>query len=189
MRDKREKDEIKIVFDQEGLDKYLKHYFKLNPRKRKSYIDSPMVRSLNKMLVITNRVVQNTYKQAYKDYTQFIVKEQGLEMLGISGADLEVQLTFPTKTRHDIDNFTIKEVADGFTEVGLIIDDSYEYIRSIKTTARYEKGVTKMVFTFKNCEFDKEALAISMEKEKNRKEKREASMEKIKKKKSKKKTK
>ena len=186
MKDDREKDVIEIEFNQEGLDRYLEYYFKLNPKKRKTYIEQPMVRSLNKMLVITNRVVQNTYKQAYKDYTQFVVKEHGLEMLGISSADLEVQLTFPTKIRHDLDNFTIKEVADGFTEVGLIVDDSYEYIRSIKTTAKYEKGVTKMVFTFKNCKYDKEALKAAMEKEKNKREKREAS---IKENKAKKKTK
>lgn len=150
--------DIIITFNQEGLEKYNAHYFKLNPRKKKIYIEKPMVRSLNKILIITNRMVQNTYKQAYKDYSVFIVKEFGLDMIGIIKADLEVEFTFPTKIRHDLDNYSIKEIVDGFTESGLIVDDSYHHIQSIKTTARYEKGVSKMVFTFKNCEFHKEGL-------------------------------
>lgn len=176
MKDIREKDEIVIEFNQEGYEAWVKDFKRRNPKKRKMYVELPMVRSLNKTLVITNRVVQNTYKQAYKDYAEFIIKYHGLEMLGITETDLEVELYFPTRIRHDLSNFNIKEVEDGFVTSGLIVDDSYNHIRSIKTTAKYEKGVTKMIFTFKNCKYDKEELMEVQEKERIREAKREATM-------------
>lgn len=189
--DNREKEIIIVEFNQEGYEKWVKDFKKRNPKKRKLYVDGVMCRSLNKMLVIQNRIVQNTYKQAYKDYGKFIVEEyNGLKDLGISSADLEIKFTFPTRVRHDLDNYIggVKEVMDAFTESGLIVEDNYFIIHSIKATAEYEKGVSKMIFTFKNCEFDKEALKVQQEKEAKREEKREATIKQNKLKKSKKKT-
>lgn len=173
------KDTIEIVFDQEGLDKYLKHYFKINPRCRKVPIESPMVRSLNKIITITNRMVQNTHKQNYKLYTEFIVGEHGYSMLGISSADLHIHFTFPTKIRHDLDNYCggCKEIMDGLSQSGMIIDDDYSHIKSLTTTASYEKGVTKMVFTFTNCKYDLEELKVVQAKELEKSAKKKATIE------------
>ena len=173
-------DTIEIVFDQEGLDRYLKHYFKINPRCRKIPIEKPMVRRLNQMLVITNRMVQNGHKQNYKKYAEYIVTEQGYNMVGITSCDMEIHFTFPTKIRHDLDNYIggCKEVMDAYSSCGLIIDDDFLHVKSMKATASYEKGVTKMVFTFKNCKFDLEELAIVQEKDRITKLKKEATMEK-----------
>lgn len=166
--------EVEIEFNQNVYDLWVKDFKRRNPRRRKLYVDGVMCRSLNKMLVIQNRVVQNTYKQAYKDYGSFAVKHYGLENLGISKTDLEIKFTFPTKVRHDLDNYLggCKEIIDSFTETGLIVEDNYWCVNSIKATAEYEKGITKMTFTFKNCEFDLEALKIQQEKESNRELKR-----------------
>lgn len=164
------KDTVVIEFNQSDLDEYIKYYFKMKPRCKKPPIDSPMVRSLNKMLVITNRIVQNNWKQNWKDYSMWLVNKYGLTDLGISSADMSLHLTFPTKARRDLDNFISKEVLDGFVESGLIVDDSYFYIHSIKTTAEYQKGITKMIFTFSNCKYDLEDLRATQEKEKHRKE-------------------
>ena len=170
---------IEIIFDQDGLDKYLKHYFELHKKCRKIPIESPMVRSLNKMLVITNRIVQNSHKQNYKAYAEYIVKEQGYDMVGISSCDLEVEFTFATKIRHDLDNYSggCKEIIDGFVDVGLCNADDYFHIKSLTTTASYEKGVTKMIFTFKNCVFDLDELKELQEKDRITKEKRETTTE------------
>lgn len=170
--------QITIEFNQEDLDEYLEYYFKMNPRKRKKPVESPMARSLNKMLVITNRLVQNAHKQNIKDYVIWIVKKYNLNMTGISKADLHINFTFPTKIRHDLDNFIggTKEFMDGFSEVGLIVDDDYGHIRSISASANHEPRVTKMVFTFNNCEFDLEELKEAQEKELNKKQKREETM-------------
>ena len=193
MKDIREKDEIIIEFNEEGYDEWVKDFKKRNPRKRKLYVEGVMCRSLNKMLIIQNRVVQNTYKQAYKDYGKFIVEQiHGLKDLGISSADLEIKFIFPTKVRHDLDNYMggVKELMDSFTESGLIVEDNYFIIHSIRATAEYEKGVSKMIFNFKNCKFDKEALKIQQEKELKREIRREETLKQNKlKKKSKKKSK
>lgn len=172
-------DTIEIVFDKEGLDNYLRHYFKINPRCRKIPIEKPMVRSLNQMLVITNRMVQNGHKQNYKKYAEFIVEEQGYDMIGITSTDLEVHFTFPTKIRHDLDNYLggCKEIMDSYSSCGLIIDDDYKHVQSMKATASYEKGVTKMVFTFKNCKFDLDELKIVQEKNAITEAKRKATMD------------
>lgn len=170
--------DIIIEFNQQDLDEYLKYYFKINPRKKKVPVDAPMARSLNKMLVITNRMVQNTHKQNIKDYAIWIVKKYKLDMIGISKADLHINFTFPTKIRHDLDNFIggAKEFMDGFSEVGLIVDDDYSHIRSLSASAIYEKGITKMIFTFKNCEFDLVELKEVQKKELERKQKKEQTM-------------
>ena len=170
--DIRENDTIIIEFTETDLEEWTKQYFKENPRCRKVPLDTCIVRSLNKMLVITNRIVQNNYKQHYKNYTCFVVSKNGYKNLGISEANLYVHFTFPSKVRHDIDNMQIKEIEDGFSEAGLIVDDDYTHIKSITSTASYEKGVTKMVFTFTNCKFDKEELKITQEKNAIMKEKK-----------------
>lgn len=176
-------DDIVLEFNQEDLDEYIEYYFKIKPRCIKVPIEAPMVRSLNKMLVITNRIVQNNHKQNYKDYAIYIVKKYGYKDLGISECNMEVELVFPTKTHRDIDNFVMKEVMDGFTSSGLLNEDDYDTVKSIKTTARYEKGVTKMIFTFKDCKFDLEELAMNKEKERIKREKRDIAMNKKKSKK------
>lgn len=181
-------EDVVIEFNQKDLDQYLKDYFKKKPRCKKAPIESPMVRSLNKMLIITNRIVQNTHKQNWKEYTKWVVKKHNLENIGISKSNLHIELTFPTKTRRDIDNFVSKEVMDGLVEAGVLVDDSYFYVNSITTTARYEKGVIKMIFTFKDCEYDLVALKEAQEKELHRKLAKEETMaNKPKKRKSKKK--
>ena len=169
---------IIIEFTEKDLEEWTEKYFKENPRCRKIPLDTCIVRSLNKMLIITNRIVQNNYKQHYKDYTCFVVAKNGYKNLGICSADLHVHFTFPTKIRHDIDNMQIKEIMDGYSESGLIVDDDYLHIKSILSTASYEKGITKMVFTFSNCEFDLEELKLAQEKEKIMKERKSETMEK-----------
>lgn len=179
MKDIREKDEIVVEFNEEGYEAWVKDFKRRNPKRRKMYVEGVMCRSLNKMLVIQNRVVQNTYKQAYKDYGKFIVEQiHSLKDLGIISTDLEINFIFPTRVRHDLDNYMggVKEIMDSFTDSGLIVEDNYFIIHSIKATAEYEKGVSKMEFKFKNCKFDKEALKIQQEKESKREAKREATI-------------
>ena len=173
-----EKDKVVVEFNQDNLDRFLNEYYKTHRKGKKPIVESPMSRSLNKMLVITNRIVQNAHKQNMKAYTCFVVKDLGLENLGISSANLNVHFVFPTKIRHDLDNFLggCKEQVDGFSEIGLIVDDDYSHIHTISSSAEYIKGETKMIFTFSNCKFDLDELKEVQAKEKIRKEKREESM-------------
>lgn len=177
-KDLREKDEIIVEFTEGNLNRFLEEYYKTHRKGKKPIIESPIARSMNKIITITNRIVQNTHKQNRGLYVKFVIKELGLEKLGICSTDLAIHFTFPTKVRHDLDNVLagIKEYMDSFTEMGTIVDDDYLHIKSITSSASYEKGVSKMTFTFKNCEFDVEEMEKALEKERIKKEKREATM-------------
>jgi len=181
----RQKDKIVVEFNQDNLDRFLSEYYKTHRMskekktgKDKPIIDSPIGRSMNKILVITNRIVQNNHKHNRGLYTEFVLKELGLEILGICETDLKVHFVFSTSIRHDLDNFGcgVKEYLDAFSDLGVIQDDNYSIIKSITTTASYEKGVSKMIFIFENCKYNVQATLEQMEKERIKREKREATM-------------
>lgn len=44
-------------------------------------------------------------------------------------ADVEIMYYFPTKTRHDADNYAGKFLLDGLTKAGVIVDDDMSHIR------------------------------------------------------------
>lgn len=178
MKDSREKDIIEIEFNEDNLNRFLKEYYKIHRKGKKPIIESPIARSMNKIITITNRIVQNTHKQNRGEYVKFVLRELGLEKLGINEADLKIEFVFPTKVRHDIDNVMggVKEYLDSFTDLGVITDDDYLHIKSITSCARYEKGISKMIFKFMNCKYDKQAMEKTMEKERIRKEKREETL-------------
>jgi Holliday junction resolvase RusA-like endonuclease len=180
-----EENKIVVEFTEDNLDRFLKEYYKTHRMskdkktgKDKPIIDSPIARSMNKILVITNRIVQNNHKHNRGLYTEFVLKELGLEKLGICETNLKIHFVFGTSIRHDIDNFNcgVKEYLDAFSDLGVIQDDNYQIIKSITSTASYEKGVSKMIFTFENCKFDVQATLEAMEKERIKREKRETTM-------------
>lgn len=179
MKDNREKEIIEIEFNEDNLSRFLKEYYKTHRKKgKKTIIESPIARSMNKIITITNRIVQNTHKQNRGEYVKFVLRELGLEKLGINETDLKVEFVFPTRVRHDLDNVTagLKEYLDSFTDLGVITDDDYLHIKSITSCARYEKGISKMIFKFMNCKYDKQAMEKAIEKERVRKEKREETL-------------
>lgn len=190
MKDKREKKEIVVEFNEDNLNRFLEIYYTTHRKGKKPIIDSPLPRSMNQILVITNRIVQNSHKQHRGEYVEFIIKELGLEKLGISKSDLEIEFVYPTVARRDLDNYLggIKEYMDSFTDLGVICDDSYDIIQTITAKGKYEKGCKKTIMTFKNCEYDKELMENNMAKEKAKREKRETTMEAKKKEKKLKKT-
>ena len=178
MKDIREKEIIEVEFNEDNLSRFLKEYYKTHRKGKKTIIESPIARSMNKIITIINRTVQNTHKQNRGEYVKFVLRELGLEKLGINETDLKVEFVFPTKVRHDLDNVTagLKEYLDSFTDLGVITDDDYLHIKSITSCARYEKGISKMIFKFMNCKYDKQAMEKAMEKERVRKEKREETL-------------
>ena len=133
---------------------------------------------MNKIITISNRIIQNNHKQNRGEYVKFVIRELGIEKLGINETDLKIQFVFPTKVRHDLDNSLagIKEFLDSFTDLGVITDDDYLHIKSITSCARYEKGISKMIFSFENCKYDTNAMEKAMEKEKIKRAKREETL-------------
>ena len=177
-KDERQKDIIVIEFTEENLQAFLENYYSTHRKTKKPIVESPLPRSMNKILVITNRIVQNNHKKHRAEYVSYVLKEMGLEKLGICKTNLKIEFVFSTKVRHDLDNYLagMKEVMDSFSDIGVIQDDNYNIIQSITATARYEKGVTKMIMTFENCEYDIEDTLEAMAKEQAKRDKREATM-------------
>lgn len=177
-KDLRQKDKVEIEFTEDNLNEFLAKYYKTHRKGKKPIVVSPLPRSMNAILVITNRIVQNNHKKYRGMYVEHVLKELGLEKLGICETDLKVHFVFPTKIRHDLDNYGsgLKEFLDMFSDLGIVQDDNYDIIKSITLTASYEKGVSKTIFTFTNCKYDVQATLEAMEKERVKREKREATM-------------
>lgn len=173
-----EEDKVVVEFNEDNLNRFLIEYYKTHRKGKKPIVESALPRSMNKILVITNRIVQNNHKKYRGMYVEHVLKELGLEKLGICETDLKVHFVFPTKIRHDLDNYGsgLKEYLDTFSDIGVVQDDNYDIIKSITLTASYEKGVSKTIFTFTNCKYDVQATLDAMEKEKIKREKREATM-------------
>lgn len=172
------KGKIIVEFTEDNLNRFLNDYYSTHRKTKKPIVENCLPRSMNKILVVTNRIVQNNYKKHRGLYIEYVLKELGLGKLGICECDLKVHFVFPTKVRHDLDNMIagLKEVLDPFSDLGVILDDNYSVIKSITATASYEKNISKMIMTFDNCKFDVQATLEAMEKEKIKREKREQTL-------------
>lgn len=175
IEDKRQKDTIVIEFTEDNLKEFLEDYYSTHRKTKKPIIEDCLPRSMNKIITITNRIVQNNHKKHRALYVEYLIHKLGLEKIGICETDLKLEFVFPTLVRHDLDNMMagMKEVLDPFSELGVILDDNYKIIKSLSATARYEKDVRKMIMTFDNCKYDVQATLEAMEKEKLKRERRE----------------
>ncbi len=184
MEDIREKDTIEVEFTEELLDAWTKCYFKKHPRARKKPIEKSSHPSINKWCIL-RRISMNTLKQCWKDFTIFVVSQLELGGLGISKCKCKYIVYKGTQARSDIDNIVPKFLLDGLTAEasGLLVDDSSECITELTLKIEYRKGQTGAKLIFTDCEFDKDLLIKTREKEINKTYKREET-KKLKKKKS-----
>lgn len=61
-------------------------------------------------------------------------------------ADVEIMYYFPTRTRHDADNYCGKFLLDGLTKARVIADDSMDHIR-LHIAGGYDKARPRTVIT------------------------------------------
>lgn len=164
--DTRENPIITIEFTKELLDEWLKIYFKQHPRARKIPIVTPAQPSINKWTILP-RLTMNKLKQDYKDFGTYVVKHYGLEMLGISKCKCRYTTYVSTKTRIDLDNTTPKMLFDSLTAecTGVIVDDGFSCITELTLLGEYRKGIKGAKIEFYDCEYDKDLLLITREKE------------------------
>lgn len=59
----KEKDTVIVEFTEDNLNEFLGEYYKIHRKGKKPIIESPLPRSMNKILIITNRIVQNNHKK------------------------------------------------------------------------------------------------------------------------------
>jgi hypothetical protein len=118
---------IKIVIDDEILEKYNKYYFSKYLRRRKIPIEKPIPPSLNKWIVMP-RFQANNEKQKWKEFMIWLVNENNLNDKKLKNCIITYAYYFPTKHRHDSDNYSGKFINDGLVEGNLLEDDDFEHV-------------------------------------------------------------
>jgi hypothetical protein len=144
-----QKNEIKIVIDNDILNKYYDWYFKEYPRRKKRNILKPIPPSLNTWMIMP-RFKMNTQKQAWKDFGRWLVKYYGYENKKINKCKIIIEYFFDSKRRHDADNYTPKNLFDSFTVSGLLIDDDFSHVESLTIKGNYSKDNprTEILFVY-----------------------------------------
>ena len=134
---------ITITVDEEELKDYNKYYFHKYPKRRKAPIEKPMHPSINQWMIM-KRPQMNDVKQKWKEFIIWLIKKYELQNKKIEKCNITYVLTFPTKLRRDLDNYSMKFLNDGLVESQLLVDDSYFNVIEAKYKGRYEKGIYKM---------------------------------------------
>lgn len=129
---------IKLIINQDELDDYHEYYFKKYPKRRVKPIKKPIPYSLNQWMIMP-RSQMNSEKQKWKDFIVWLVNKYNLQNRKIDNAEIIFIYYFPTKHRHDADNYTPKFAMDGLTESGLLIDDDFEHIKTLTICGGYDK--------------------------------------------------
>lgn len=129
---------IKLILDNEVLEKYNAYYFSQHPKAKKVPIDKPMHPSLNQWIILP-RIQMNALKQKWKDFCIFWMKSEKLNDKKLDNFNITVTTVFDTRRRHDPDNTVIKFILDGFTESGFIVDDDEKHLRSLTLKTGYDK--------------------------------------------------
>jgi len=129
---------IKIIIDNEILEKYYLEYFETYPRRHKRLIEKPIPPSLNTWMIMP-RFMMNAQKQAWKEFGVWLVKYYGLENKKIEKCNIVIEYFFGDMRRHDADNYTPKNLFDSFTVSGLLIDDDLNHVESLTIKGNYSK--------------------------------------------------
>ena len=138
---------IKLILDQEVLDKYTEYYFKLHPKAKKIPIPKPRHESINQWCILP-RIQMNALKQKWKDFVIFWIKSEGLYDRQLDNFDVVQTVFFDIKRRHDADNQIPKFILDGFSEAKFIIDDDEKHLHSLTLRTGYDKLNPRTEFEF-----------------------------------------
>jgi len=130
--------EIKLVIDNEVLERYNTYYFKQYPKRKKKPIDSPTHPSINKWMVML-RPQMNQTKQNWKDFMIWFVDVNGYKDKKINKCNMKFITYIKTKIRADTDNTVPKFILDGMVEGGFVQDDNYWHIEELTLRCGYSK--------------------------------------------------
>lgn len=130
--------EINIIIDNSVIDEYAEFYFKQHPRAKVKPIDSPTHPSVNKWMIM-KRPMMNALKQKWKDFIVWYVNELGYQNMNIKKCEMEVMTYRGFNRKFDLDNTTIKFIADGFVESGLLEDDNYTVVQKLTLMGGVDK--------------------------------------------------
>lgn len=116
-----------IVINNTTLKEYEKYYFETYPRRRVMPIKSPIPPSLNKWMIMPRRQMNNV-KQSWKEFGIWLVNSYGYGNMKINKARITYTYYFPTKIRHDADNYNCKFIGDALVASGMLIDDDFNHV-------------------------------------------------------------
>ena len=125
-----EVENMRLVIDNNTLEKYEQFYFRLHPKATKRPIDKPIHPLLNQWMIM-KRPMMNALKQRWKDFIVWFIKEQGYANLHIDKCEMKFTTYYKTNRRHDVDATTPKFILDGFAKSGFIIDDDSKHLTSL----------------------------------------------------------
>jgi hypothetical protein len=118
---------------------YDKYYFNQYPKRKVPPIKNPIPPSLNQWMIM-KRPAMNNEKQKWKEFIVWLINKYNLQNQHIDNATITFTYYFKTKIRHDADNYTPKNIMDGFTESGLLLDDDLEHIEMLSIKGGYDKN-------------------------------------------------
>ena len=129
---------IKIIIDNDVVEKYNDYYFKNHPRAKKKPINKCIHPSIN-VWSIEPSIQMNTLKQAWKDFIIWFINDLGYTNMMLDNIDVIYDIYHPTKRRTDPDNFSPKFIHDGFVESGFWKDDDREHLHSLTIRCHVDK--------------------------------------------------
>ncbi len=132
--------EIKIVINEEILNKYKDFYFLKYPKRRVFPIKKAIPPSFNYFTSI-KRIVQNSLKQQYKEFSIWLANYYNIADLNINKAKITYTFFFKDHRRRDFDNLllTPKLINDGFVEAKVLTDDNGESLSIEFMPFEYDK--------------------------------------------------
>lgn len=142
---------IKLIIDNNVLNRYFDHYLLIHPRARKNPIKRPIHESINEWMIM-RRMEMNALKQRWKEFIEWLVAEQGYADLHIEKCEITQTVYFQNNRRHDIDNTVPKFILDGLVESGMIVDDDWKHVVSLTMKCRYDKENPRTELEITKCE-------------------------------------
>lgn len=145
--------QIVLVFDDNTLTEYEKHYFSLHPRASKKPIPFPYHESINVWMVM-KRPMMNALKQRWKDFIVWFVGNQGYANLRIDRCEMCFDTYYKTNRPHDVDNGCPKFIIDGLCESGLLIDDNNRHLESLTLRCHVDAIRPRTEITISNIHYE-----------------------------------
>lgn len=129
---------IKLVIDNNVVEKYNQYYFSQHPKAKKKAIEHSYHPSINVWMVLP-RIQMNALKQKWKDFIIYWINDLGLQNKHLEKFEMIFTTYMPTKRRIDCDNTVPKFILDGFSESGFIVDDDGSHLKSLTLKTGYDK--------------------------------------------------
>lgn len=134
-----------ITLNAETLEAYDQHHAKFHPKRKKPSLDwagkkrTGQLVSWNRFVNCPNRIMQNQWKQEFADYTQYLLRKQGLSNKNIERCAIVVKQYNSTRAKSDSDNIMVKASLDAMVKEGFITEDNYTVVNPVILTTDYDK--------------------------------------------------